>query len=92
MALPRAFATLGIVLGMGSLAGVFVLSLFSLNALVRCTRGWREGWGGRRRCVRGERGDQQLHAAPPARLYAAASARRLKTPVRTHSEGRCPAT
>ncbi|PSC67577.1 hypothetical protein C2E20_8765 [Micractinium conductrix] len=38
MALPRAFATLGIVLGMGSLAGVFVLSLFSLNALVRVSR------------------------------------------------------
>ncbi len=32
----RAFATLGILLGMLMLGIVFVLSLFSLNALVRC--------------------------------------------------------
>jgi amino acid permease len=38
MALPRAFATLGIVLGMAMLAVVFVLSFFSLGALVRS--GW----------------------------------------------------
>ncbi len=35
MALPRAFATLGIVLGAGSLAFIFVLSMFSLKALVK---------------------------------------------------------
>lgn len=38
MALPKAFGTLGIVLGMACLAGIFVLSLFSLNALVRVSR------------------------------------------------------
>lgn len=39
MALPRAFATLGIVLGMAMLAVIFVLSFFSLGALVRCVQG-----------------------------------------------------
>lgn len=38
MALPKAFATLGILLGMLMLAVVFVLSLFSLNALVRVSQ------------------------------------------------------
>lgn len=36
MALPRAFATLGLVLGFGLLMGIFALSFFSLAALVRC--------------------------------------------------------
>jgi amino acid permease len=35
MALPKAFATLGLVLGAAMLAVVFVLSFFSLGALVR---------------------------------------------------------
>lgn len=35
MALPKAFATLGLLLGGASLAFVFVLSFFSLGALVR---------------------------------------------------------
>ncbi|KAI7843114.1 hypothetical protein COHA_003285 [Chlorella ohadii] len=38
MALPRAFATLGIVLGAGSLAFIFVLSMFSLKALVKVSQ------------------------------------------------------
>lgn len=38
MALPRAFATLGIVLGIGLLSIVFGLSFFSLSALVRAAR------------------------------------------------------
>ena len=36
MALPRTFATLGIVLGVGMMALVYGLSYFSLFALVRC--------------------------------------------------------
>jgi hypothetical protein len=35
MALPRAFATLGLLLGAVMLAVIFVLSLFTLSALVR---------------------------------------------------------
>lgn len=35
MALPRAFATLGLLLGAAALAFIFVLSLFSLKALVK---------------------------------------------------------
>jgi len=38
MALPRAFATLGLVLGGSLLAVVFGLSLFSLSALIRAAR------------------------------------------------------
>lgn len=39
MALPRAFATLGLVLGMSMLALVLGLSFFSLGALVKCAVG-----------------------------------------------------
>ena len=62
MALPRAFATLGVLLGAGCLAAIFGLSLFSLSALVRWALGnlgagggsawvpggliWDDGFGG----------------------------------------------
>jgi lipopolysaccharide export LptBFGC system permease protein LptF len=36
MALPRAFATLGLVLGATMLGLIFILSFFSLGSLVRC--------------------------------------------------------
>uniref|UniRef100_A0A1D2A8A4 Amino acid transporter transmembrane domain-containing protein n=2 Tax=Auxenochlorella protothecoides TaxID=3075 RepID=A0A1D2A8A4_AUXPR len=43
MALPRAFATLGLGLGFGLLMAVFALSFFSLDALVRCAAIARRG-------------------------------------------------
>lgn len=39
MALPRTFATLGIVLGVAMMGLVYGLSYFSLFALVRCSGG-----------------------------------------------------
>ncbi len=43
MALPRAFATLGLLLGAAMLAIIFVLSLFTLSALVRCAAARQPG-------------------------------------------------